>query len=383
MTLVLLLNTITCVSFFLLGLIGIANPSGLNTSANRWLGLFWFSAGCMLLNPIIYQTGAGPTYTQLIAFNELTRFMIAPALYVSVQYFTSPAKQLKAGTYLHFIPFALFFIYMASAVFASWNVVIINTPSVWSEILGLLMAVIIQAQLLVYWVLAWHKLNQHQKDIRLTNSAVDRLDLKWLKLLLLGIAVMLLTWMFTTLVNVRWLPVYSAGIYLMGLMFAGYFMLAQKEVYPFEPLQLQEISLVIAQSNEKSVKPRFNEEQSKQLQLRLNNLMLTEKFFLNNELSLPDLAEELALSTHDLSYLLNEVIGISFFQYINTCRVEEAKRLMISDEYKHLNILGIAYSAGFNSKTTFNTAFKKQTGLSPSQYLQANKATNTKIVPTT
>jgi len=76
------------------------------------------------------------------------------------------------------------------------------------------------------------------------------------------------------------------------------------------------------------------------------------------------------VSTHDLSYLLNDSFGVNFFNFVNRYRVDEAKRLMLSGQNKHLNLLGIAYSAGFNSKTTFNIAFKKQTGLSPSEFMK-------------
>ena len=102
--------------------------------------------------------------------------------------------------------------------------------------------------------------------------------------------------------------------------------------------------------------------------------MHAEKPYLDNELGLPQLAAEMGISSHDLSYLLNEGFGKNFFQFINTYRVAEAKQLMLSEKHKHLNLLGIAYSAGFNSKTTFNTSFKKETGLSPSQFIQQFKA---------
>jgi AraC-like DNA-binding protein len=56
--------------------------------------------------------------------------------------------------------------------------------------------------------------------------------------------------------------------------------------------------------------------------------------------------------------------------------VEEAKRLLLSEKYAHLTMLGIANQAGFNSKTTFNTAFKKSTGQSPSGFVEANREQN-------
>ncbi|MBC8644955.1 AraC family transcriptional regulator [Flavobacterium lindanitolerans] len=100
--------------------------------------------------------------------------------------------------------------------------------------------------------------------------------------------------------------------------------------------------------------------------------MTDEKIFLDNELSLPILADKLKISIHDTSYLINEVTGNNFYNYINSKRVEEAKRLLLSDKSEGLNMLGIAFASGFNSKTTFNTAFKKWAGLSPSQYQKQN-----------
>jgi AraC-like DNA-binding protein len=170
------------------------------------------------------------------------------------------------------------------------------------------------------------------------------------------------------------LTVYGSLGYLAGTLFIAYFLLAQKEIYPYEGTELNDIDLLIGESGKSfPVKQRFSSENLMHLKGRLTNLMDTERLFLDNELGLPELAKEMAISSHDLSYLLNEGFGVNFFQFINTYRVNEAKQLMLSGKNNHLNILGIAYNAGFNSKTTFNTAFKKETGLSPSQYIQQVK----------
>ena len=114
-----ILTCITCISFFQLALIAYFNPGKVNPVANNWFGLFSFSAGCMMLNAFIYKTGAEANYNEMIAFNELFRFLIAPALFLSVKHFTSPAKGLKAPDYLHFIPFLLFLIYMLPYLFVT------------------------------------------------------------------------------------------------------------------------------------------------------------------------------------------------------------------------------------------------------------------------
>ena len=98
--------------------------------------------------------------------------------------------------------------------------------------------------------------------------------------------------------------------------------------------------------------------------------METEKLFLENDLNLTKLAMKLETTTNEVSFVINELYNQNFNFYINKYRIEEAKKLLISKEYVNLNILGIAYQSGFNSKTTFNTTFKKIAGISPSNYLK-------------
>ena len=82
------------------------------------------------------------------------------------------------------------------------------------------------------------------------------------------------------------------------------------------------------------------------------------------------LAIKMNSSSHLISFLINEGFNENFYQFVNRYRIEEAKRLLQSEKHRHLNMLGIAYESGFNSKTTFNTTFKKLTGLSPTEFQQ-------------
>lgn len=95
-----------------------------------------------------------------------------------------------------------------------------------------------------------------------------------------------------------------------------------------------------------------------------------EKFhpYRNNELRLNELAETLGISPHHLSQVINEHYQKTFNQFINEYRIAEAQQLLASDEHQHTYIIEIAYQVGFNNKTTFNQAFKNQTGMSPSKW---------------
>lgn len=101
---------------------------------------------------------------------------------------------------------------------------------------------------------------------------------------------------------------------------------------------------------------------------KLTKMMNTEKPFLNDSFSLPSLAKMLAISPHHLSQILNEKLGQSFFDYTATFRIKEAQQLLISPEYTHIKIEEIAEMVGYNSKSAFNTSFKKIVGQTPSQF---------------
>ena len=101
---------------------------------------------------------------------------------------------------------------------------------------------------------------------------------------------------------------------------------------------------------------------------KLKTYMETEKPFLNSELGLPELAAALSLSTHHLSQLINEGLNQNFFDFINSYRIEEIKKQLHDPKLSHIKIEEIAFQNGFNSKSAFNTAFKKFTTTTPSQY---------------
>ncbi len=100
----------------------------------------------------------------------------------------------------------------------------------------------------------------------------------------------------------------------------------------------------------------------------LREYMAEKKPYLQEELTLQEMADDLSLSTQHLSMILNIRIEQNFFNFVNSYRVEEAKRKLVDPDNRNRSILTIAYEAGFNSKSTFNTMFKKFTGKTPREY---------------
>ena len=125
-----------------------------------------------------------------------------------------------------------------------------------------------------------------------------------------------------------------------------------------------------SKSKTKQKKALLDEEAAADYKTKLQQLIETEKPYLNPDVSLRSLADELDIHPNQLSWLLNDGFGKNFNEFINHYRVEEFKRLAKLPENTNLTIMAIAYDCGFNSKTVFNSYFKKETGLTPKAFLK-------------
>jgi AraC-like DNA-binding protein len=110
------------------------------------------------------------------------------------------------------------------------------------------------------------------------------------------------------------------------------------------------------------------EEKIASLSAQLISLMELEKLYLDPKTSLASVAARMGIEPYILSQLLNESLGKNFFDFINRYRIEEVKKRLNDPAYEALSILGIALDVGFNSKSSFNTSFKKFTGMTPSEF---------------
>jgi tetratricopeptide (TPR) repeat protein len=126
---------------------------------------------------------------------------------------------------------------------------------------------------------------------------------------------------------------------------------------------------LLLKNRKKYEKSTLTPKQAEIYQQELLTFIEEKKPYLDCELTVNVLAEQLAISTRHLSQVINEQIDKNFCDFINHYRVEEAKKiLMQTKENKEISILNIAFDVGFNSKSSFNTVFKKHTGMTPSQF---------------
>jgi len=109
-------------------------------------------------------------------------------------------------------------------------------------------------------------------------------------------------------------------------------------------------------------------EAGRSLWQKLDALMRSERLYRDPDLSLDLLAQRLDMGKHHVSQVINEHWGASFFEYVNQLRIREAQQLLADTPRSALHVIEVAYAVGFNNKVSFNNAFKKATGMTPTEY---------------
>lgn len=155
----------------------------------------------------------------------------------------------------------------------------------------------------------------------------------------------------------------------------GYLGFRQPEIFNGVEQQKKEAEAKYSRS---TLKP----EQLILLKERLIQLMEEKKPFLNSELKIQQLSEMMGISSHQLSQLVNEQLGLSYPEFIHKYRIREAERLLSDPNYAETKILSIAFDVGYSNKATFNSAFKKLTGMSPLEFKRAQSRQTLRVVRT-
>lgn len=123
---------------------------------------------------------------------------------------------------------------------------------------------------------------------------------------------------------------------------------------------------------EKGTANVLDKDQIKKLKGKLLSYFKEDEPFLNPQLNLQFVAQVLELNNNKISFLINQAFDVNFNDFVNSYRLEHFKLIALDSNNSHLTILGLAYDSGFNSKTVFNTYFKKIEGVTPRAWMKAN-----------
>jgi AraC-like DNA-binding protein len=358
---------ITSGAAFLLGFLLIAHSRKVNVLANTYLGVFVITLGLAMLEIPLFHQNFHLKHPNIFELIGLVRFLTAPFLYISILYFTSLQKKFEKKILWHFLPFVFFLLFRFPFFITGKN---IEFSYEVGRVVFFILQTALPLQALIYWYLSFSKLQSHIKSIRQFSSAIEEIDLSWLRYFLLVLVLIIIAWFNLVFFGLQNLTQLTPILYLSCIFFLAYFSLQQKEVFDFDKSDLHELSAI--KTDKKENPKRVSENRLNELDKKLQELINLDKVYLENDLSLPKLAKSMNASCNETSFVINELYRDNFYNFINKYRVEEAKTVLLSEKYNQLNILGIAYESGFNSKTTFNTTFKKHTGFSPTEFVKTN-----------
>ncbi len=321
--------------------------------ANRWLGLL--TAGLTLHVVDFFLTYAG-LYRQSNALYFSPIFYswsFGPLLFFYVRTLASGREDFRRRELLHFVPVAIQALFFGLLSAQSLNV----KSDFWLHVHKP------YTRYLEYYITIGLVLGYGWRSWRLLPTAP--LAPTWLRPFLLGLGAFYGLAIFYPLLSAWLLPPRSPRFYLTELVlpvFAYWLGLAG--------YLRQRVSAVPPKA-----KARTDPDVDPEHLQRLRQAMESDALFRNPTLTLPDLASHVGLTTNAVSACLNAGLGTSFNDFVNGYRLAEVKQRLLTDDVEKFTILGIAYEAGFNSKTTFNRVFKESTGLSPKSFRNTSQPT--------
>jgi AraC-like DNA-binding protein len=307
-------------------------------------------------------------------------------MYVYAESLTSHENVFKPKWILHVIPTVVTYICIVPLAQLSYNekVKLVTSPST----NGYLVFVFGLTMLLAtgYLVATLRLLKRHKVSIRKIFSYEENISLNWLRILAFLLVILwivvsgLVSYVYyidTTASNTMlpqdhmMLDMQGQSAFVVFVFLLGFFGIRQQVIYSV-PLEKNEVLTTTQDTQPASSrykKSGLTKEDSATHLKALLQYMEDEKPYLNGKLSLKEVADKMSISTNHLSQVINENLKKSFFDFVNSYRVDLAKQKMRDPSNKKYTILSMAYDCGFSSKSTFNSIFKKYEGLTPTEFI--------------
>jgi AraC-like DNA-binding protein len=218
----------------------------------------------------------------------------------------------------------------------------------------------IKFQFLIYACCTLYLIYKYQKDIKSLTSSSEKKKLNWLFTITWGITLSsfldLILYCKPDFTDKGW-------DYVIFWIFINIFFF-KAIIQPDQYLGIDERNLLPV---------KINRDESKSYFLSIEEIITSNQLFLDPDLSLHNIAQAVKLSDRTVSQTIKENAALNFTDYINIKRIEYAKEVLRNTSKSEKNILEILYEAGFNSKSVFNSQFKKHTGQSPTEYRLMNR----------
>jgi AraC-like DNA-binding protein len=340
--------------------------------SNLLLGCFYLTISLNLLDVFLLLTGAYISNPYLAGWGSCLPLLFGPTIYFYTQSVLNKDFSITFKKAKHLFPFIIFFscteiYFLAQPVKFQERVLsdILQHHLPWPVSI---VSTLIFIQFLLYIIASLREVSLFKKAANQHFSNKKQTEVSWLfSTIIFFWLIVIITIVNGLLVQTSWSSFYLVGfnlIILAMLVFIVTVLLKALQKPYFLSFAEESDSPSLLQT---SLTDSESIEKEKMLQMILIH-MQNNKPFLEPELTLDQLASQLFMKPRVLSQTINEVLGQNFYDFVNHFRIEEASHLLTNPKDKKITVLEVLYAVGFNSKSSFNTLFKKYTGSTPTDF---------------
>lgn len=237
------------------------------------------------------------------------------------------------------------------------------------------------AQSLYYSIVSFKLYTAHQQRVGNYFSYSENIDLKWIRILIIGYVAFIIGLIIVNFMKGDISDILFDLLMITYITYIGINALNQKEIYPADAKTItlsdenNQIDLKNNHITENLSNSAENDEIIPELFIQLKSELIKkineDKIYKDQDLTIYKLAKEINTNSKYLSTIINKEFGKNFVNFINEYRITEAKQNLKSEKFKNYTIEALGQHVGFKSKSSFNIAFKKYTGKTPTEYLKS------------
>jgi AraC-like DNA-binding protein len=331
-----------------------------NKSApDQILTLWMFLVLVHLFLSYIYITGDIYSFPFLLGIEQPFPLLHGVFLYVYVSSLTGQLPKNRKILILHLVPATLIYVYLITFFMfpADQKIEVYRNHGAGFELFNSVRRYAISVSGICYVTWSALLLKRHRNNVRDQFSDLEKVNLQWLQILTFGMGGI---WFLVIFFRSEILVLAGMVVFVFLI---GFFGVRQGDIFRSIQLPAEE-----DEQKKKYTKSGLTEEASGALHQELKRLMAEEALYKKSDLSINDLSSRLGVHPNYLSQIINQKEEKNFYDFVNTYRLDEFKRLVANPKNQQFTLLSLAYDCGFSSKSSFNRYFKKSTGTTPSEY---------------
>jgi AraC-like DNA-binding protein len=361
-----IISIITVFQLLLLAAFLVTYKKGRKLS-NQILSAFLFSNALLIANFVLFRLKilALQDFPCFYFIGTTSYFLLMPLLYLYTKSLCYRDFALKRMHLIHLMPFVLCAAFLIIRFYIRSAKLGASPITAYERSDFIISRGTLHIQILLYIIATLRTLYVYRQELKKLFSFIEQIDLSWLLFLLFGFILM---WLIdVTSFALAAMKAASGHVHYI----LGFFSLTINFVFAtvivYRGLKQPQVFSGIDERPKHPERKLTASEVQRDLD-QLISYMKDRKPYLIPSLSLNELAEKLLMQPRYLSLIINKSLEQNFFDFVNSYRIEESKRIFLDPSNRNKTILEVLYEVGFNSKSVFNSSFKKQTGLTPTQF---------------